>query len=58
MKRYIFTAVDKISKIAFARMYRSCSSLNAADFLNRLWYLTEGKVEVILYGLILFGTIG
>ncbi|MCM8822487.1 MAG: hypothetical protein NC831_06720, partial [Candidatus Omnitrophica bacterium] len=42
VKRYIFTAVEKVSKIGFARMYKNASCLNATDFLNRLWYLTDG----------------
>jgi len=47
-KRYIFTAIDKLAKIAFARMYKSHSSLSAFDFLNRLYYLLDGKIENIL----------
>jgi transposase InsO family protein len=46
-KRYIFTAIDNYSKVAFARMYKGASSYNAADFLNRLLYLTEGRIENI-----------
>lgn len=46
-KRYIFTAIDVHSKIAFARMYTTKSSKNAADFLRRIHYLLEGKVEHI-----------
>lgn len=44
-KRFIFTAIDKHSKLAFARMYRSKSSLNSRDFLYRLNYLVAGKIE-------------
>ena len=44
-KRYIFTAVDVYSKIAFARMYTTKSSKNATDFLQRLNYLLENKIE-------------
>lgn len=44
-KRFIFTAVDAASKLAFAHMYTSHSSKNAADFLRRLHALTEGKIE-------------
>jgi len=44
-KRYIFTAVDYHSKIALAWMYKSKSSLNAQDFLKRLYYLFDGKIE-------------
>jgi transposase InsO family protein len=46
-KRYILTAIDKHSKIAFARMYTTHSSYNARDFLNRLHYLLDGKIENI-----------
>lgn len=38
-KRYILTACDAASKLAFARMYSSHSSAAAADFLLRLRYL-------------------
>lgn len=46
-KRYIFTAIDRYSKVAFALMYKNANSYNAADFLNRLLYLTDGKIENI-----------
>jgi transposase InsO family protein len=46
-KRYIFTAIDNYSKVAFARMYKRASSYNASEFLNRLLYLTESKIENI-----------
>lgn len=42
-KRYILTAIDTVSKIAFARMYTTKSSRNAADFLNRMMYLLDGE---------------
>jgi transposase InsO family protein len=45
LKRYIFTAVDKYSKIAFARMYSTKSSFNARDFLYRLNFLLAGKIK-------------
>jgi len=44
LKRYILTAIDTTSKIAYARMYTSKSSRTAADFLNRMWYLMDGQV--------------
>lgn len=47
MKRYILTGIDTHSKIAFARMYPSHTSRHAADFLRRLHYLFEGRVENI-----------
>lgn len=43
-KRYIFTAIDTVSKIAFARMYTTKSSRNAADFLNRFAYLLDYEI--------------
>ena len=46
-KRYILTAIDKYSKISFARMYTTHSSYNARDFLSRLHYLLDGKIENI-----------
>ena len=45
--RFIFTAIDHYSKVAFARMYGRANSYNAADFLNRLFYLANGKIENI-----------
>ena len=44
-KRYILTAIDKYSKVAFARMYTTHSSENSRDFLHRLHYLLDGKIE-------------
>ena len=44
-KRYILTAIDKYAKVAYARMYSSHSSLSAKDFLERLSYLLDGKLE-------------
>lgn len=44
-KRYIFTAIDRHTKLAFARMYSSKSSRNAAEFLMRLRQLTAGRIE-------------
>lgn len=44
LKRYIFTGIDKYGKVAFARMYKTKSSLNGKDFLYRLNYLLDGKV--------------
>lgn len=46
-KRYIITAIDKWTKVAFARMYTTHSSYNARDFLYRLYYLLDGKIENI-----------
>jgi len=47
LKRYIFTGIDSFSKVAFARMYKNANSCNAADFLNRLLYLVDGRIENI-----------
>lgn len=47
IKRYIVTGIDKYSKIAFARMYEKHSSYNSKDFLYRLNYLLDGKIENI-----------
>jgi len=44
-KRYILTAVDYCSKVAYARMYRSKSSRCAADFLYRLLYLSDYRIK-------------
>ena len=44
-KRYILTAIDRYSKLAFGRMYTTHSSANAKDFLHRLHYLLDGKIE-------------
>lgn len=46
-KRYIVTAIDKWTKVAFARMYTTHSSYNTRDFLHRLYYLLDGKIENI-----------
>lgn len=44
-KRYIFTAIDRHAKLAFALMYTTKSSKNATDFLMRLQLLTSGRIE-------------
>ncbi len=44
-KRYILTGIDTHSKIAFARMYAGHGSGHAADFLRRIHYLFDGKIE-------------
>ena len=46
-KRYILTGIDVYSKIAFARMYPGHGSYYAADFLKRMHYLLDGKIENI-----------
>lgn len=47
LKRYIFTAIDKTSKLAFSRMYKGATSFNARDFLYRLIYLVNTKIKII-----------
>ena len=46
-KRYILTGIDTHAKMAFARMYPGHGSYYAADFLKRLHYLLDGKIENI-----------
>jgi len=42
--RYLLTAIDEVSKMAYARLYSTHSSRSARDFLERLIYLTDKKV--------------
>jgi len=42
--RYLLTAIDEVSKLAYARLYTTHSSAKATDFLRRLHYLTEGEM--------------
>ena len=44
LKRYILTAIDHAGKLGFARMYKSKSSQNAADFLYRLRYFINEPI--------------
>jgi len=46
-KRYIITAIDRYGKMAYAWMYNNHSSLSAKDFLLRLNYLLDNKIENI-----------
>jgi transposase InsO family protein len=41
---YLLTAIDDVSKLAYARLYKTHSSKQAADFFKRLHYLTEGEI--------------
>ncbi|MFH1632136.1 MAG: DDE-type integrase/transposase/recombinase, partial [bacterium] len=43
-KRYILTAIDRHSRIAYARMYTTHSSASARDFLYRTYFLLDGKI--------------
>lgn len=49
-RRYIITAIGAYSKIAYARMHNSHSSIQAEDFLMRLNYLLGSRMENILTG--------
>ena len=46
-KRYIITAIEDKTKLAYARVYKNHSSRSAADFLKRLVYLSAGDISVI-----------
>lgn len=44
LKRYIITAIDEHSRIAYARMYTTHASSGARDFFRRPHYLLEGNI--------------
>lgn len=44
-QRYVLTAIDRYSKVAFAHMYTTHSSSSAAEFLNRMHFLLQGKIK-------------
>lgn len=46
-RRIIFTALEEITKIGFARVYTTNKSSYAEDFLKRLMYLVEGRVDIM-----------
>jgi transposase InsO family protein len=46
-RRVIFTAIEDTTKIAFARVYKTNSSNFSKDFLLRLMYLADSKVNYI-----------
>jgi len=46
-RRVIFTAIEEKTKIAFGRVYKTNSSNFSKDFLLRLVYLVEGRVNYI-----------
>lgn len=48
MKRYIVTAIEQSQKLAYARVYKTKSSLSAFDFLMRLNMLVDGRIALIL----------
>ena len=46
-RRYILSAIEKQTKIAYSRVYKSNSSSNARDFLLRLYYLVRGGLKYL-----------
>lgn len=46
-RRIIFTAIEDITKIAFARVYKTNTSGYSEDFLKRLMYLADGKINIM-----------
>lgn len=46
-RRVIFTAIEDLTRIGYARVYSTNSSAYAEDFLKRLMYLVEGQVELM-----------
>lgn len=46
-RRVIFTAIEDMTRIGYARAYTTISSGYAEDFLKRLMYLVEGRVEMV-----------
>lgn len=44
-RRVIFTAIEDTTKIAFGRVYKTNSSNFSKDFLLRLVYLADGRVN-------------
>jgi len=46
-RRIIFTAIEEYARIAYARVYKTNSSTYSGDFLKRLLYLCDGKIEVM-----------
>ena len=49
LKRFILTGIDWNGKLAYARMYTNHSSKAAEDFLRRLYYLLESRIENLLH---------
>jgi transposase InsO family protein len=47
LKRYIITMIDHFTKLAFARMYATKSSKSAQDFLLRVNYLLDNKINIV-----------
>jgi len=47
VRRIIFTALEEMTKIGYARVYTTNSSKNAKDFLKRLRYLSNHQIDNI-----------
>lgn len=47
VKRVIFTALEEVTKIGYAKVYSTKSSKNAKDFLERLSYLSDNQLKNI-----------
>lgn len=47
VRRVIFTAIEELTKIGYARTYSTNSSRNAKDFLERLRYLSSNQLDNI-----------
>ena len=46
-RRIIFTAIDEVTRIAYARIYKTNSAVFATDFLQRLLILSNGTISLI-----------
>lgn len=46
-RRTILTALEDKTKISFARVYKTNTTSYTKDFLERLMYLVEGKIQVM-----------
>src|SRR3989338_2989700 len=46
-RRVILTAIEDQTRLGYARAYSNGSSRQAADFLNRLVYLSDGDIRII-----------
>jgi transposase InsO family protein len=46
-RRVVFTALEDKTKLGYARVYPRGSSRQAKDFLQRLVYLSDGKITII-----------
>ena len=46
-RRIIFTAIDEVTRIAYARIYKTNTATFATDFLNRLVLLSNGIITLM-----------